>query len=105
MIGIWAVSQSFQLRVIVRDQEAFFDQYRDQLYRDDSTVVDGRELPLPRYYDLEYAKLDEGFVDRVKKERRKRAMLKREGKDDNNRRRAKETFELKKLKVYQRKAV
>ena len=42
-----------------------------------------------QYYDLEYAKLDEGFVDRVKKERRKRAMLKREGKDDNNRRRAK----------------
>lgn len=83
----------------------FFDQYRDQLYRDDSTVVDGRELPLPRYYDLEYAKLDEGFVERVKKERRRRAMLKREGKEDNNRRRAKETFELKKLAVFQRKAV
>lgn len=84
--------------------KAFFQAFREQLYRDDGTIVDGRELSLPRYYDLEYAKLDEGFIERVKKERRRRAILKRE-KMDNNRRRTVETFELRKLAVFARKAV
>lgn len=86
--------------------KAFLDRFGEQLYRDDCTVVDGREMSLPRYYDTKYFELDPDALERLKKERRKRAMLSTaERPSDNNRRRAIETFELRKLAVYARKAV
>lgn len=86
--------------------KSFFDRYRDQLYRDDKTVLEGREIGLPRFYDVEYEKLDKDGMEELKKTRRRRAMLLRDRSEENNpRRRAKEVFELKKLAVFQRKAV
>lgn len=83
----------------------YLRRYGSEVYRSDSVIVDGREMAPPRYYDIEYSKLDLERVEALKVDRRKRAILARDrSEENNNRRRAKECFALKKLAVYARGA-
>lgn len=86
--------------------KTYFDKYGREAYLHDSVVIEGRELPLPRYYDIKYAELDAAELERIKVLRRRKAMLSRDRSEENNvRRRVKETFELRKAAVFARKAV
>lgn len=61
----------------------------------------GREVPVPRYYDVKYEVLDPKRLHKLKRLRRLKAKL---HKDDNTLRRlrVRETFELRKSKLFKR---
>lgn len=49
---------------------AFVEKYADQLLRDGNVVVNGKELPFPRYYDKLLEKIDPVGLERLKLQRR-----------------------------------
>lgn len=55
----------------------YYDKYAPEMYKHDSVVVRGREVPIPRYYDTKYKLVDSAHLEVLKSERRRRAMLHR----------------------------
>lgn len=60
----------------------WFKRYRAEAYKHDSAVLNGKEVPLPRFYDDKYALLEENAtgrlltrLERIKRNRRLRAKL------------------------------
>lgn len=53
---------------------AWFDKFRAEWYAHDSVVVDGQEMPLPRYYDGKYELIEADGFSKVKRARRRRAL-------------------------------
>lgn len=51
----------------------FFDQFRADLYPGDYAVVDGRQVPVPTYYQRKLAELDPDELEEIKFERYLRA--------------------------------
>lgn len=84
----------------------FCQRYADEIYSADSVIVNGREVPPPRFYDLYREKVDpEGFAV-VKKERKRRALtdLKRKKLDSTSRRLVtRELVMMAKLRLNQRR--
>lgn len=82
----------------------WFDRYHGEAYDHDSAIMDAREVPLPRYYDAKYEVLDSRRLEKLKKLRRLRALLK---KADNTpeRRRVRERFEELKAARFARETV
>lgn len=69
----------------------WFEKYYGEAYHRDSAIANAREVRLPRYYDTKYEKLDGERLERLKRERkRKAAALK--GDNGIDRRRVKERF-------------
>lgn len=80
---------------------AFYEKYRSEIYRDDSVIVDGREVGVPRYYDKKYEIVDFDDLERIKRERRKRAKLLDKG-ESLKRRKAMEDFVRAKREFFKR---
>ncbi|QCQ84995.1 replication initiator protein [Blackfly microvirus SF02] len=80
---------------------AWFDKYHEQAYAHDNTVVDGREMPLPRYYDDKYEKIQAAHLFYLKLIRRKRA-LERRADSTRARLRVRETVAIAKSRIYKR---
>lgn len=53
----------------------WFDRYQDEAYRHDSAILDGHEVPLPRFYDARYALIDPKEFERLRRERKRRALF------------------------------
>lgn len=49
--------------------KTFFEKYWREIYETDSCVVNGREYPVPRYYDKLLEAIDPVLLDKVKKKR------------------------------------
>jgi len=56
----------------------FYEQYRDQLFRRDATVVRGKEAPLPKYYDRKLEAENPDLLEQIKLKRKKRALKNKE---------------------------
>lgn len=56
----------------------YYEQYKDQLYRKDATVVRGKEAPLPKYYDRKMELQNPELLEQTKLKRKRRAMKNRE---------------------------
>lgn len=74
----------------------FFEKYYKEMYVTDSCVVNGKEVPVPKYYDTLYEKIDPAHMLVIKRNRRKRGVL-RSRSDTVDRRRAREVIALKRL--------
>lgn len=78
--------------------KSFFEKYKSQLYRDDSAVVKGQEVSLPRYYDTKYELVDSGRLKVLKRRRRRLALLNKQDKG-SRRARVRELVTMAKLRV------
>ena len=58
----------------------WFEKYKNDCYPSDFLIVDGRKVPIPRYYD-KLMELEDEYVIRLQKEERKQQAL--ENADDN----------------------
>lgn len=72
----------------------WFDKYRSEIYRNDSCIVDGREVKPPKYYD---GLMDKSKAIRVVKSKRVRAA--RENRADNSGKRLADKFVVKSASV------
>lgn len=53
----------------------WFEKYHGEAYAHDSAIVDGKEVPLPRYYDTKFESIDSARLVLLKRNRRKKALL------------------------------
>lgn len=53
--------------------KAYYMKYAHEMYAHDSCIIDGREVPLPRYYDDLYYMLDPMGLKEIKLRRRRKA--------------------------------
>lgn len=79
----------------------YFQKFGDEAYAHDSAVVSGREQGLPRYYDTKFEVEHGPRLEELKKERRRRAKLKKAD-QTSARRRAIEAFEYAKAATFKR---
>lgn len=82
--------------------EEWMRRFRGEFYQHDSCILNGKEVSLPRYYDLKFAAIDEQHLIRLKARRRARA-LKRAEDNTPERRRVREVFELLKQRRFDRR--
>lgn len=54
---------------------AHFEQHHAQMYLRDSVIVEGKEAPIPKYYDRKLGSLNEELLEEVKERRRQKAKL------------------------------
>lgn len=81
---------------------AFFEKYKDEIYRSDSVIVNTKEVRPPRFYDVKMAALDEQIILALKEKRRRKAIKFR--KDNTvDRLRVREVVQLHRLKLLERK--
>lgn len=88
-----------EFRVMSRNPglgKEWFDRYGADAFRHDSVVLDGREVPIPRYYDDKYLLVAPMKAQKVKRERKRDMLLL--NKEDRTKERlfVREQFELKK---------
>lgn len=71
----------------------YYEKFGKEAYKHDSVVMDGHEVAIPRYYDKKYEIVDLDDLERIKRERRRKARLALARDDQSSRRkRAKELF-------------
>lgn len=59
---------------------AHFEQYHAQMYLRDSCIVEGKETPIPKYYDRKLESINPTLMEHIKNRRKEKALLR---KDDN----------------------
>lgn len=84
----------------------WFDKYGGHAYKHDSVIMREMEMQPPKYYDVRMEALDPVLMDRLKRKRmRKLRLVSWFERTDLRRRRARETFELKKQAFFAKKGV
>lgn len=58
--------------------EEHFKEHYDQMYLRDSVIMDGKQHPIPKYYDKKLAEIDPDRLVQVKQQRKEKALLRRE---------------------------
>lgn len=76
----------------------YFEKYKEEIYRRDSVVVNGREVRPPRFYDNKFELISSDRLAELKVARRKLALDKPRSEDTNRRRVVREIVEAAKLK-------
>ena len=80
----------------------WFEKYHPEAYAHDSAIMNGREVGLPRYYDVLYGDIDPVHLEFVKIARRDRALDRSVEDDTPKRMRVREQFEELKLARFER---
>lgn len=80
---------------------AWFDRYYKDFYSGDFCVLEGKEVPIPKQYDVWYEAIDPLHMRVIKLNRRRRGRLMRLG-DTPQRRRSREVIALKRLALRKR---
>lgn len=75
---------------------AHFEEYHQQMYLRDSVIVDGKEAPIPKYYDRKLESLNQQWLEDIKEKRKQKALLR---KDDNTPQRLAVKKEIKQAQV------
>lgn len=84
----------------------WFDQYHDEVYAYDSVISNGHEAKPPRFYDIKYELLDSVGMERVRKDRRLKALAPNRRADNTKARlRVREVVELRKLKTFEKASI
>lgn len=79
----------------------WFDRYYKDFYAHDFCVIEGKEVPIPKYYDSLYERIDPRHMKVIKLNRRRRGRLMSKN-DTPDRRRAREVIALKRLTLRKR---
>lgn len=79
----------------------FFQKYYKEIYASDSCIMSGKEVPVPKYYDMLYERLDSEKFALVKRGRLRRAYLLKKN-FSVDRRRAGEVIKLRQLAARKR---
>lgn len=75
---------------------AHYEKYAAQMYVRDSCIINGKEAPVPKYYDRKLGSDNPLLLEQIKENRKKRALLR---KDDNTPARLAVKEEIKKAQV------
>lgn len=81
---------------------AFYMKHAHQLYAHDYCIIDGKQTPLPEYYDRMYFRLDAMGLAEIKKQRRRKSMLENRADKTHARRRTRELVILKRQANFKR---
>lgn len=80
----------------------YYMKYAHEMYSGDFLVVNGKKVKPPRFYDERYAMLDRMSMEELKVARRRYAIARSRADNTPERRRVRETVELKRLAMYKR---
>lgn len=75
----------------------FFDRYKEEMFRDDSCILKGKEVAIPKYYNIKFEGIDPKRLLELKKRRRLLALS--EPRESSRRKRVKELVTLAKLSL------
>ncbi|AXQ65958.2 MAG: replication initiator protein [Microviridae sp.] len=78
--------------------QSYFEKHRTELFRNDNIVINGKKHPLPKYYNLQFTKLELEDLQR----RRNKFFRSQESENTTDRLRTRETVLKSKLKTYKR---
>lgn len=56
---------------------AHFEQHFEQMYKRDSCIVQGKEVPIPKYYDKKLEQIDPELLADIKEKRKAKALLRK----------------------------